>query len=646
MSSSRPAPRLPAAVLWDMDGTLVDTEPYWFESERDLVESFGGEWPDEQAKAVVGFDLLESAEYIRGQTGIPLEPHDIVERMLDGVIARLEQHIPWRPGARRLLAELREAGVPCALVTMSWRRFVDPVVDALPPGTFAAIVTGDEVPDGEGKPGPTPYLMGAAACEALPADCIAIEDSPTGVRSALSAGCRVLGVPNVRDLAPEPRLFLVDSLQDVTVRDLARMRAAPVAETPVRRGPAAGVLDGITLDRRAMVLGGLVIVAAIVLLLAIERRGGGDEPAPLPPGAVPIDAWAPYWTLSDTAPVLESRLEDIREISPFWYAARGVTDIGVDANASEDAVAAFLDTARDSGVRLVPSIIDEMPAGGMAAILVDPSTRAQHVAAIVAFAEEIDADGIDIDYEQFAYADDPATWETTRPAWVAFVSELSAALDADGRTLAVSIPPVYDSATTGNAGYWVYDHGAIAAEVDTLRIMAYDFSTSTPGPIAPLDWVRQVVEGVSLAVPAEHHGKLVLGVPAYGTNWVASTSGACPATAEGTTTVTNRNVAELATRRGGLPVLDPVTQEWSFTYDLTVGDGATTCVQSRVVHWVGSEGIARRVELARRAGWGGVSLWALGYDDDTAWTQLVQAARVPLEADAGSGSSVPADVAD
>ena len=121
----------------------------------------------------------------RARAASTLDPHDIVERMLDGVIARLEQHMPWRPGARRLLRELNEAGVPCALVTMSWHRFVDPIVAALPPGTFPAVVTGDDVPHGEGKPGPVPYLLGAELCGVDPADCVAIEDSPTGVRSAL-----------------------------------------------------------------------------------------------------------------------------------------------------------------------------------------------------------------------------------------------------------------------------------------------------------------------------------------------------------------------------------------------------------------------------------------------------------------------------
>jgi spore germination protein YaaH len=191
---------------------------------------------------------------------------------------------------------------------------------------------------------------------------------------------------------------------------------------------------------------------------------------------------------------------------------------------------------------------------------------------------------------------------------------------------------VYDVATTGDRGYWVYDHGAIAEYVDALRIMAYDFSTAEPGPIAPLAWVQQVIDGVSLAVPEQYHDKLVLGVPAYGSNWVVTTIGTCPPSAEGRTTITTRSALDLAARRAGTPAYDPVTGEWSFTYSLVVTEGAVSCTQSRVAQWVDSEGIAARVELARRAGWGGVSLWALGYDDDEAWQALVTAARQPLPA--------------
>src|SRR5690606_33667047 len=131
-------------------------------------------------------------------------------------------------------------------------------------------------------------------------------------------------------------------------------------------------------------------------------------------------------------------------------------------------------------------------------------------------------------------------------------------------------------------------------------------------------------------VPEEYHHKLVLGIPSYGSNWVIDVAGVCPDDAEGRTNVTARTVLELAGRRGGVPVYDEVRGEWSFSYDLTVTDGTTTCVQSRMARWVDAEGAAARVEIARRAGWGGVALWALGYEDADVWDAVVTASNTPL----------------
>ena len=618
---------LPAAVLWDMDGTLVDTEPYWFASERDIVERFGsGRWPDEHAHAMVGFDLLDAAAYMQQHGHVDLPAEQIVDRLLDGVVARLHRGIPWQPGARELLAELHDAGVPCALVTMAWRRFADPIIAALPDGTFVATITGDDLPHGKGKPDPEPYLLGAEACGAHPEDCLAIEDSPTGVRSALRAGCRVLGVPNVKALEPERGLTLVDSLDGIRLHDLVSlMRPQPARRSRRRelrfdRGPA-------------LILTAVVVMAFLIGFVA--TRSDDDSP-PIPPGAVAIDVWAPYWTLADTLVDADQRLPELREVSPFWFGARGVNAIATDEHSPQQLADSFLERARSSSARMVPSIRDETPAGTMAAILADPVTRSQHVAAIVDFADRLDVDGIDLDYEQFAFADGSATWETTSPNWVAFVAELAVVLHDDGKTLTVSIPPVYDVASAGDRGYWVYDHGAIAEHVDAIRIMAYDFSVAEPGPIAPLAWVQDSVDGTSKAVPEEYHHKLVLGVPSYGTNWVVSTAGECPATAEGRTGVTARSVADLVDRRSGVPTFDDFTGEWTFDYSLTVDDGVTACVQNRRVGWVDSEGVAARVEIARRAGWGGVALWALGYEDPEVWQSLVTASRTPIPVIEGS----------
>jgi len=161
-----------------MDGTLVDTEPYWIAAEYALIEEHGGTWSDEHAMNLVGSDLIDSGRYLREHSGIDLEPAEIVEELLDRVVVRMGEQIPWRDGAVELLDSLREDGTPCALVTMSYRRFVTPMLDALPPGTFRAVVTGDAV--SRGKPHPEPYLTAARHLRLAPEHCLAIEDSNTG----------------------------------------------------------------------------------------------------------------------------------------------------------------------------------------------------------------------------------------------------------------------------------------------------------------------------------------------------------------------------------------------------------------------------------------------------------------------------------
>jgi HAD superfamily hydrolase (TIGR01509 family) len=212
---------LPAAVLWDMDGTLVDTEPYWMGAEYALVAEHGGSWSEEQAHALVGNPLPVSAEYLQRSGGVDLPPEVIVERLLEQVVADVRRHLPWRPGAQELLEALRAADVPCALVTMSYARLTEAVVSALPPGTFSAVVAGDQVR--HGKPHPEPYLTAALRLGVAPEDCVAIEDSRTGAASAHAAGAAVVAVPHVVPVPPGPGLVVVDTLEGLTPAELARL---------------------------------------------------------------------------------------------------------------------------------------------------------------------------------------------------------------------------------------------------------------------------------------------------------------------------------------------------------------------------------------------------------------------------------------
>jgi HAD superfamily hydrolase (TIGR01509 family) len=597
MSSLRPA-----AVLWDLDGTLVDTEPYWMECEFELVEAHGGTWSEGHAHSIVGSDLRESARYISEHGGVDLPIDEIVNQLLDGVIARVRRKMPWRPGARDLLAQLRVEEIPCALVTMSWRRLADAIVSELPQGSFAATIVGDEVR--RGKPHPEPYLAAARALSVSPRDCVALEDSPTGLRSAIAAGCHVIVVPHVVDVPPARNHRQVTSLADLSVDTLL--------ETGPRR-------------RRGLVLaaGALVLVAAGVGAVATRN----DSPQAPPPIDIAIDAWVPYFELSDAQESLATNGRMVRQVSPVWYTTLDATTIAVTGGLAPETTAAFVAAARDAGAKIVPSIVDEMPAGGMAAVLADPASRAVHVAAIADLATANGYDGIDIDYERFAFADNRATWATTRPAWIDFVTELGNRLHSDGRTLSVSVPYIKDGDRTDLSGYWVYDYAGMAPHVDQIRIMAYDYSTAKAGPIAPLSFVKQAISAARDAVGDD--SKLVLGVALYGYNWPIATVGTCPAEQEGKTSVSQRNIDELLAKRSATPVFDPVTGESSFTYQLEVTDGTTTCTQTREVHYVDAEGTRLRVDLARTERLGAVSLWALGFDSPQTWQSIGRLARIP-----------------
>ena len=218
---------LPRAVLWDLDGTLIESEPLWFAQEMELVEEYGGTWSYDDALALVGNPLLTSADYIRAHSPVTLPRDDIVARLQGGVVDAMRAQVPWRPGARELIEELSAAGVPQALVTMSWAAVLEVVLTALPQDTFAAIVTGESVV--HGKPHPEPYLtalssLGVGAAER--GRCVAIEDSETGAGSSVAAGLSTLVVPCVKPVTRRLGMVLVDGLDGVRAADLLD-RAAP-----------------------------------------------------------------------------------------------------------------------------------------------------------------------------------------------------------------------------------------------------------------------------------------------------------------------------------------------------------------------------------------------------------------------------------
>lgn len=178
-----------------MDGTLVDTEPYWMAAETALVESFGGSWTHEDALQLVGSGLIDSAVILQN-AGVAMEAEAIVSHLTDVVQESLRtQGVPFRPGARELLRDLRDAGIPTGLVTMSLRRMALNVVELIEFEAFDIVVAGDDVDNP--KPHPEPYLQAAALLDVDIAEVIVIEDSPTGVRAGLASGALTLAVPHI-----------------------------------------------------------------------------------------------------------------------------------------------------------------------------------------------------------------------------------------------------------------------------------------------------------------------------------------------------------------------------------------------------------------------------------------------------------------
>ncbi|MEU1970292.1 HAD family hydrolase [Microbacterium sp. NPDC019599] len=217
-------PSLPAAVLWDMDGTLVDTEPYWMAAETPLVERFGGTWSHEQALRLVGLGLEDSARIFQ-DAGVRMGITDIVDHLTDDVMTQLAtKGVPFRPGARALLESLKDAGIKTALVTMSLRRMAESVVDLIDFDAFDVIIAGDDAT--RPKPFPDPYLQ---ACEALgvsPADAVAIEDSPNGLRSAVASGAVSIGVPLMVSVAGVGAHAIWPTLEGRTAADIAEVHRA------------------------------------------------------------------------------------------------------------------------------------------------------------------------------------------------------------------------------------------------------------------------------------------------------------------------------------------------------------------------------------------------------------------------------------
>ena len=222
----------PLAVLFDLDGTLIDSEGLWWRAECHVVGALGGTWTSADQAHCLGGPLERVSAYMAQITQAEMAPDAIGTILLDEMERLLRSEpLEWRPGARDLLTECRELDVPTGLVSASHRRLLDAVDDAIDRevagqtgrhAAFDVTVAGDEVSNG--KPHPEPYAAAARLLGLDIADCVVLEDSPTGVESGQSSGAFVVAIPHIVDITPAPRRRVIPTLEGVRVKDLRAWR--------------------------------------------------------------------------------------------------------------------------------------------------------------------------------------------------------------------------------------------------------------------------------------------------------------------------------------------------------------------------------------------------------------------------------------
>lgn len=405
-------------------------------------------------------------------------------------------------------------------------------------------------------------------------------------------------------------------------------------------------------------------------LLALPVAGAQAEgPAPKRVAS----GWLPYWMTTPKSPAgVTSAVQNadlFTDVSPFWYSAVKKGDgvqVVLNPNFTNGAanVAWAMGQLKGAGLTVLPAIADGSGKGQMARTLADPAKRTAHVQEIVNLVMTNGYDGIDLDYETFAFSDGSSSWAGTQPNWTAFVTELGAALHAQGKLLSATIPPPCSMSGTcgGRSGYWIYDMAGIAPAVDRIRVMAYDYSVHGIGPIAPMPWVRSIVAySVSVMDPA----KLQIGVPTYGRAWTRKqgntlmVEGTCPSTSSsqyktltGMTSVTDANIPKALADVG----ITPDQYQWSdkdqenwVNYDKklvwTDANGVQqTCIAKRVMWWVGPQAVLARTQLVGEFGLGAAAYWTIGGEDPSQWALIRGFAQslAPASTDVSATAQTPA----
>lgn len=379
-----------------------------------------------------------------------------------------------------------------------------------------------------------------------------------------------------------------------------------------------------------------VAVSAAFLVAASLLIPISHSVAQSPPRKI-LTGWIPYYAMKTALPSAVANGDLVKEIMPFWFTLKSetkITDLYTPSNPNVP-MSVPLTTMRDSGFQIIPTITDGTSKLVLAKLLSVASTRTQVVSTITNLVVANNFDGIDLDFEGFAFSDGTASWPATRISWDAFILQLSNSLHALGKLLSVTTPVLFNP-TSGKKGYYVYDWATISPMIDRLRIMTYDYSTSSPGPIGPITWAEQ---SVSYAVSVVAASKVYVGVPGYGRDWVTKVDGICPSSVASVITPGAKaatflmNVAaDLAATYGATPTFNNAFAESTFSYQKvysgTASNGlATSCTASRTVWYLNAQSFAARAQLVAKYRLGGITEWTFGMEDPSATDAVRQIAQ-------------------
>jgi hypothetical protein len=326
----------------------------------------------------------------------------------------------------------------------------------------------------------------------------------------------------------------------------------------------------------------------------------------------------------------------MKEVLPFWFSLKSPTLIRNDYNTGNPSwpMADTVCLLRRAGMQVIPTMTDGTAKLVLAGYLANPTTRTTIVNSIVNLVNVNGFDGIDLDYEGFAFVDGNTTWTRTAPLWVAFIKELSVALRANKKILSVTTPYLYDPIEK-QKGYFVYAWADIASSIDRLRIMTYDFNVAKPGPNAPISWVDKTLRYAISIMPSS---KVYVGLPGYGRDWITAVQGKCPVSAPPglkagakASTFLMVNAERKAVIDNAIPVFDATVSEATYSYvqtynGLTADGASTTCNVSRTVWYQNSRSYAERMALVSKYRLGGAALWTLGMEDQLSTTEMRNAA--------------------